>query len=79
MNAFQCGCQVSQLGGFVFVHGELVIAFGNGLGAVIQAAYIVFCGHVGARDQAAALLGDALQELRALLQKALAVEGGSVG
>jgi hypothetical protein len=35
----------------------------------------VFCGHVGARDQAAALLGDALQQLLALLQKALAVEG----
>jgi hypothetical protein len=58
----------------VFVHGELVVALGNGLGPVIETAHIVFRGHVGTRDQAAALLGDALQQLRALLQKALSVE-----
>jgi hypothetical protein len=48
---------------------------------VIQAAYIVFSGHVRARNQTAALLGDALQQLRALMQEALAVggEGWGVG
>jgi hypothetical protein len=59
----------------VFVHGELVIALGNGLGPVIQTAHIVISGHVGARDQVTALFGDALQQLRALMQEALAVEG----
>jgi hypothetical protein len=39
----------------------------------------VIGGHVGARDQAAALFGDSLQQLRALLQKALAVKGRAWG
>jgi hypothetical protein len=81
IHAFQCGFDVSQLGRFVFVHGELVVALGYGLGLVIQAAYIVLSGHVRARNQTAALLGDALQQLRALMQEALAVggEGWGVG
>jgi hypothetical protein len=46
---------------------------------VIQAAHIVFSGHIGARNQTTALLGDALQQLRALMQKALAVGGQGWG
>jgi hypothetical protein len=48
---------------------------------VIQTAHIVLSGHVSPRDQATALFGDALQQLRALVQEALAVggEGRGVG
>jgi hypothetical protein len=42
---------------------------------VVQTAHIVLSGHVCTRDQTAALLGNALQQLRALMQETLAVGG----
>jgi hypothetical protein len=75
IHASQCGFYVAQFGRFMFVHGELVVPLGNGLRPVIKTAHIVLCRHVGARDQTPTLLCDALQQLRALLQKAIAVEG----
>jgi hypothetical protein len=63
----------------VFVHGELGLSLGTDLGARLKAVVKVIGGHVGARDQAAALLGDALEESSTLLQKALAVGGGAWG
>ena len=59
----------------MFVHGELVVALGNGLGPVIKTAHIVLRRHVGARDQATALLGDALQKLSAFKQESFVVKG----
>jgi hypothetical protein len=44
------------------------------LGPVIQTAHIVLCRHVCARDQATALLGDALQKLSAFEQESFAVK-----
>ena len=58
---------------------ELVIALGNGLGLVVKPAHIVLSGHVDARDQATTFLGDALQQLGALMQEALAVQGQGWG
>jgi hypothetical protein len=49
------------------------------LGPVVKTTHIVFGRHVGARDQAATLLGHARQQLSALLQKALAVVSGCEG
>jgi hypothetical protein len=44
------------------------------LRAILGITHIVLCCHVNARDQAAAFLGDALEQLIALTQEAFAVE-----
>jgi hypothetical protein len=66
LNPLKCGLNVPQLGGFVFVDGEFGLSLGTDLGARLKAVVKVLGGHVGARDQTTALLGDALQELSAL-------------
>jgi hypothetical protein len=76
LNALQCRLNVAQLGRFVFVHGELDVALRDGLGPVLKIADIVLGGHVSARDQPTPFLGDALQQLSALMQEPIAVKGG---